>query len=125
MKIVMSADRCVQVSDLSDGDGNRAGRVIWLQCPGCDGLHCVYVEGEDGSRPRGATWDWNGDIDNLTVSPSILVYERLGVDGPPYAPRCHSFVADHAWQYLPDCGHALAGSTVPLVPLPDWKVFDA
>lgn len=69
-------------------------------CPGCEFPHAVIV---GGSGP--VVWQWNGDINNPTFSPSILVTGRI---------RCHSFVKDGKIQFLGDCEHRLANQTVDL-----------
>lgn len=88
--------------------GPQGGRVGFM-CPGCGTMHQVRVEGE--SRPR---WDWNGNADAPTFSPSVLVTmpdpDRTGVN----LSTCHSFVRDGRIQFLGDCTHALAGQTVDL-----------
>ena len=96
---------------------------LMFHCPGCNVKHLVrYGEG-DGPR-----WQWNGDVDKPTFSPSILIrYPRYV---PPATPEhmdvgpqikinivCHSFIIDGCIQYLTDCTHTLAGQTVPL---PEW-----
>jgi hypothetical protein len=94
----------------------RAGGSICFQCPGCDDVHIVAVDGSRG-------WTWNGDPDKPTISPSILVKTGRAVDpsftwepgDPPEI--CHSFVRDGRIELLSDCTHALAGQTVDL---PDW-----
>ena len=75
-------------------------------------MHSVTVE---KPNERGAKWSWNGDMDNLTIKPSILV--RYGRDGKR---RCHSFISDGVWEFLSDCTHTLAGQKVPMVDLPEW-----
>lgn len=92
----------------------RDGRRCWVWCPGCDGAHALAVVGEDGSRPEGPTWEWDGNTTAPTFSPSLLVHAAGD------HPRCHSFIRAGSWQFLGDCGHDLAGQTVPLPPLPDW-----
>lgn len=47
-------------------------------------------------------------MEKPTFYPSLL----LLVTDP--AKRCHSFVTDGKIQFLPDCGHALAGQTLEL-----------
>lgn len=107
----------------------EGGRLLFW-CPGCDGAHQVQV-GEPPLRGR-AGWDFNGDYDRPTFSPSVLVrtghyapgqegkdcwctYEqRLGKTAPFKCSVCHSFVRDGQIQFLGDCTHALAGQTVPL-----------
>lgn len=82
-----------------------ADREEWhFQCPGCCGAHFITTKGE---RPL---WQWNGDLERPTVTPSILV-TLAGA-------RCHLFIRDGNIQFLDDCDHALKGQTVPL---PDWE----
>jgi len=70
-------------------------------------------------------WQFNGDYDKPTFSPSVLVTYEHWV--PPATPEnlnpgpqtkvkdiCHSFVRDGQIQFLSDCTHSLAGQTVPL-----------
>jgi hypothetical protein len=91
------------------------GRALWMWCPGCDGAHRVAVVGKDGSMPHNEpTWEWDGDLEHPTISPSILCHSSGTL------PRCHSFVRHGFWQFLGDCTHELAGQTVEMVPLPDW-----
>lgn len=91
------------------------GRGCWIWCPGCDYQHRVTVVGEDGSQDS-VVWEWDGNVETPTFSPSILVHagERQ--------PVCHSFIRAGRWEFLGDCTHALAGQTVDMVPLPDWLV---
>lgn len=93
------------------------GRACWVWCPACDRAHRFEILGEDGShpdRPRGDHWTWDGNLESPTFSPSLLVH--AGGDQP----RCHSFLRAGRWEFLTDSTHALAGQTVPMVPLPDW-----
>ncbi len=76
-----------------------------FHCPGCECGHYVRTMGPE---PR---WEFNGDQEKPTVSPSILVFW----DDP--ARRCHSFVKDGMIQFLDDCWHPLKGQTVAL---PEW-----
>lgn len=77
-------------------------------CPGCQCAHGINdtwtIEG--GERP--------------TISPSVLVNGSVPEDQRRAAgmPRCHLFVRDGRLEYLADCDHALAGTTVPMVPMP-------
>lgn len=103
-------------------DGEREVRhLVW--CPGCDRAHYVNVEGS-------YTWEWDGNAEAPTYSPSLLVKYRhpaghtnenpapLGYDGPFVDDVCHSFIVAGAWQFLGDSTHALAGQVVPMVPWP-------
>ncbi len=77
----------------------------WLfYCPGCRTSHVVPT-----GDPKG--WDFNGNTESPTFSPSILLY------GDAHAPRCHSFVRDGRIEYCADSTHAMAGQSVDL---PDW-----
>lgn len=93
---------------MSNADGDR---VLWW-CPACDCAHAVPVKPGD---PNG--WDFNGDMESPTLAPSVLVYEHKA--SPPFRdqPRCHTFIRKGNVEFLSDCSHALAGRTVPLVPL--------
>jgi hypothetical protein len=79
-------------------------RFVAFHCPGCEGGHAVPVTG-----PR--AWRWNGSLDAPTLQPSILV-NRGGAN--PTVAICHSFVTACKIQFLSDCTHPLAGSTVEL-----------
>ena len=109
-----------------------SGYVFW--CPGCEEAHHITV-----GSPTHPNWDWDGNLDQPTFSPSILVRgvrkdikksqwkepssleeyscsERLLRD-PAYRTICHSFIRGGMIEYLSDCTHLLAGQTIPL---PDW-----
>ena len=112
----------MKVKYVTDGSGQSVG--VSFYCPGCQGRHTVNFG-----------WQFNGDLDKPTLSPSILVrsghytrepavpgecycdyHERFPDKEPPpwkcYC--CHSFVTDGNIFYCPDTTHALAGQTVPL-----------
>lgn len=83
---------------------------IWFTCPGCGEGHAVNEK-----------WEFNGDFHNPTFSPSILCWndpDPRAAEGSKYRRgwRCHSYIKDGQIEYLPDCTHALAGQTVPMVP---------
>jgi hypothetical protein len=92
----------VQIIDIS----NAFGPDYSFYCPGCKCDHGVWI------IPRAGTpcWEFNGNIDKPTFSPSILVRwpegEKMNI--------CHSFVKDGFIQYLNDCTHELAGQTVEM-----------
>ncbi len=77
-------------------------------CPGCGCCH--YVNTKPGNGP---VWNFNGDVDKPTVSPSLLVTmpnrTTIGVTD-----ICHSFIKEGKIQYLSDCTHHLAGQTIDL-----------
>lgn len=96
-----------------------------LWCVACGTNHTVSINSENG-------WQWNGDVDSPTITPSIKVtgvqWEPDSVFHKPthtVAPGeqivCHSFVTDGVWHYLADSTHILAGRTAALEPPPeDW-----
>jgi uncharacterized protein DUF6527 len=98
------------------GNGTAAGSGLWLWCPGCEDSHRIVVGTSD-------SWSWDGNEAAPTIAPSILVYSHKTFDADRNVvdtPQCHSFVRAGQWEFLADCTHALAGQTVPMVPLPDW-----
>lgn len=102
----------------------EGGYAFW--CPGCKDYHQVIG------------WQFNGDFDKPTFSPSVLVRsghylpEHKGpecwctsnaakhADWEPgfECEHCHSFVENGMIRFLDDCSHALKGQTVPLPDLP-------
>lgn len=82
--------------------------TLIVKCPGCGGFHQIWIG--DGSGPR---WQFNGDFDHPTFSPSLLVRAHDDEDGEDYI--CHSFIRDGHWEFLSDCTHSLAGQRVPMI----------
>lgn len=72
-------------------------------CPGCNYAHVIRTRGEKA-------WQWNGDVNAPTFSPSYLV-------GPGTKSQCHSFIKNGRIEFLNDCWHELKGQTVDL---PNW-----
>jgi len=86
---------------LRSSEGN--GLLFW--CPGCG--HAHRIQHGEGPGPR---WQWNGNADKPTFTPSVLV-----TWSEPSGPKvCHSFVTDGRIQFLADSTHGLAGKTVDL-----------
>jgi Family of unknown function (DUF6527) len=80
-------------------------------CPGCEVSHMITVRRAPhrGEHPK---WTWNGNAEQPTYTPSILV-------GPGSKLQCHLFVRDGCLDFQPDCYHTLAGVTnLPMCPLP-------
>jgi hypothetical protein len=93
---------------LNDDAGNRIGYMV--ECPGCKIGHILHV-----NNPARPNWDFDGNFDAPTFSPSLLVHWP---DGPGRPMRvCHSFIRNGEWHFLGDCTHALAGRSVPMVPV--------
>lgn len=92
----------VRAHPLNDQDGKLAGHVV--NCPGCGYWHLFDL----------GRWQFNGDLDRPTFSPSMLVNANIDRTKHPKLHRCHSFVRDGKIQFLNDCTHELAGKTVDL-----------
>lgn len=95
---------------------SRGAFAIW--CPACKEEHPF-----DKKR-----WEFNGDFDKPTFSPSMLI--RIGPmpEDHPDAGKihvCHSFVKEGNIQYLGDCTHAMAGQTIELPVFPNVKYKQA
>lgn len=105
---------------------------IMFFCPGCKEPHQVRIGAGPGPR-----WGYNGDPENPTFTPSILVRGvRLDMSDddleavldeynlPEDRKRvladkrintvCHTFVTAGRVQFLSDCTHSLAGTTVDM-----------
>lgn len=87
-----------------------------------------------------STWQFDGNVDAPTFSPSVLVTsghyvsthkpgsacwctfneKRIaeGKSTPFKCGRCHTFIKGGMVQFLDDCTHEFAGQTVPLPDLP-------
>lgn len=87
------------------------GRLLGysFECPGCGHWHVVYTEREQENK---IVWQFNGNVDRPTFSPSLLVWCDRGELAGQF--RCHSFIRDGRIQFLGDCSHKLAGQTVDL-----------
>jgi hypothetical protein len=103
--------------------GPDAG-LLTFWCPGCEKGHTVRFGGTEA-------WDWNGDVDKPTLTPSVLVNAHRSSFSEPGTPRtkrdqkrCHSFVRDGKIEYLSDSEHELADHVVDMVALPErYKNF--
>ena len=105
-----------QLRDTSD-KGHEYKSIVFV-CPGCEtvgisGIHMLPVSGDIPPwRPR---WDFDGNTDAPTLSPSILT--SMNWKGEPFV--CHSFIRSGQIEFLSDCTHELAGQTVQLPSLPE------
>jgi hypothetical protein len=104
----------------------RGGQLYgWkFRCPACEAYFAqkkpellpedriFYAQAIVRARTAGSGgWEFDGDLQRPTFSPSFLVY----ADG--FHPRCHSFVRAGKIEYLGDCDHAFAGQTLEI---PEW-----
>lgn len=83
-----------------------------VKCPGCNELHQIAVV--KYNKNGNPTWDFDGNMEAPTFSPSLQVTWNHGPDQVEHV--CHSFIRNGQWQFLGDCTHDLAGKTVPMVP---------
>jgi hypothetical protein len=82
--------------------------------------YLAYCSGCKQSHLIPSRWQFNGNLEKPTFSPSLLIrYHRTILDehdneinGIDYT--CHSFIVDGKWQYCSDSTHALAGQTVEM-----------
>jgi hypothetical protein len=81
-----------------------------------DNRYLFYCEGCKRVHSFNDTWQFDGNFDKPTISPSIKV--TMQYKGTDYI--CHSFIKEGKIQYLNDCHHKLAGQTVPLKNKDDW-----
>jgi hypothetical protein len=79
-----------------------------FHCPGCNCDHDVWTTAVNSSN---AIWQFNGDLEKPTITPSIRVQWGNGN-------ICHSHITDGKIQFLTDSTHELAGKTVEL---PDFE----
>lgn len=102
----------------STEDHTPIRKALHLGCPGCGGAHRIVVWQAPGET--GPVWEWDGNLDAPTVSPSILVRWTWGPERIQKA--CHSFLRAGRWEFLADSTHVLAGQTADMTPVPDWLV---
>lgn len=92
--------------------------ALMFCCPGCaemhgnSGLHSLPVN----SPQKSPSWDWDGNLDSPTLSPSILT-RSANAGGSTV---CHSYLRAGVFEFLGDSTHSLAGQHVPMLDLPEW-----
>ena len=98
-------------------DGHEYQALAFV-CPGCNNsLHMLPVSGDiPPGKPR---WDFDGNLEAPTLSPSILT--RMGSEATgPFV--CHSFLRDGVFQFLMDSTHELRGREALIPDLPEWAI---
>lgn len=111
----------------------KDGRIAHY-CPACDELHFFAIE--EPFKP-GQRWEYNGNAEKPSFSPSMLIRTGHYVDRPGWSNKpgdcaicdaggdygtcgiCHYFLKDGRIEYLSDSTHKLAGVRVPLVEIPE------
>lgn len=100
------------------GNGDDTANVLEFYCQGCKAFHAVAVGENKVGLP---VWEWNHDLDNPTLSSSVLVRSwNKGVEH-----KCHSFIKNGKIQYLTDSSHDLAGKTTDMIEIDSnsWLMF--
>ena len=105
MKIEYNSHKTAVITKGKDSDD------LLFFCPGCQDVHAYRIRG--GS----CVWQFNGDLEAPTLSPSLLC---RGDD--PHR-RCHLFLRDGVIEFCRDSHHDLRGQRSPLPRLPDHWVF--
>lgn len=82
----------------TQADGTQHVRYT---CPGCKHEHSVPA----------AHWNWNGDVDKPTLSPSVRHLDEK--DGKRVT-TCHYFIREGRIEFCGDCQHELSGKIVEL-----------
>lgn len=93
-----------KVYPIQNGTGKNVGYGFF--CPACKYGHVYYTDMDN--RPK---WEFNGDKENPTFTPSLLNNANNYNDNNP---RCHIFVTDGKIHFLSDCTHDMAGQTVEM-----------
>jgi hypothetical protein len=93
--------RMPKLKRVVDRDDQPFGWMIY--CPACKMGHLFDDR-----------WQFNGDMERPTFTPSMLSNGREDAVVNEAVPRCHSYVTDGRIEFLADSTHALAGQTVPL-----------
>jgi hypothetical protein len=88
-------------------------------CKGCEIYHSFRIRLAKNERKDAPVWTFNGDEESPTFAPSLVVTMRDHPPGSGKTAKCHLFLRDGQIQYLGDCTHALAGTTVPVQAEPD------
>jgi len=88
------------VDNIIDGVKYHHTQYLYF-CNGCGHEHAFSLKSEGGNH------DFNMDLENPTISPSLL---QKFIPGK----TCHSFIQNGKIQYLNDCFHHLVGQTVEL-----------
>lgn len=89
------------------------GNDIIYKCPGC-GWHSLPVKiGVKTER----FWEWNGDVDKPTISPSVKhFYPGSVYKAHPNMPAfcCHYHIKNGNIEFCNDCTHEHNSKTLPM-----------
>ena len=96
--------KIVKVEYKHEGNVFKTQYQYW--CNGCGYEHAFSLKSEGGNH------DFNMDLNNPTISPSLL--QNFTPDK-----TCHSYIKEGKIQYLSDCWHKLKGQTIELPNIDD------
>lgn len=98
------------------------GQVVayLLDCPGCGLSHAPYARPH--KSPNGASWEFNGDLEHPTFSPSVLVKVENPYTGKQLV--CHFFINNGFQHFLSDCTHSLKNQTVEMEDVDCPQLFE-
>lgn len=92
---------------VNDQTGNLSGYMF--ECLGCGNMHWYNLYGGVGFSLTHPKWNFNGDLENPSFTPSLLNTKPNSV--------CHLYITNGKIEYLSDCTHSLAGQTVTMIDL--------
>ena len=101
-------------------DSLKRGKDLVFWCPGCNETHYIPVTGN--REPHRPVWEFNGDLEQPTLSPSILRKTGPFPDGHTHV--CHSFIRNGSIEFLGDCSHDKKNTTIPLPDLPPNRDYN-
>lgn len=81
------------VFEYYDGPGPDAGLLFGCPC-GCGDMRSVKFRTNEGRRP---TWDWDGNRDRPTLTPSILIYQ-MDETGKIIGEHWHGYLTAGDWK---------------------------
>jgi len=99
----------VKLSKTIDGQES-----MWFWCVPCNTHHRFITKRGVDEVP---VWDFDGNLESPTFSPSLLCNGRAKAEDLfPHTKshRCHLFLRAGMVEYLSDCTHEAAGTTVPV-----------
>lgn len=112
----------MKIEPLTDSEGKLHHYEFF--CNGCSLYHSFRVALAKNERRDAPVWKFNGDVENPTFSPSLLVTLRDTPTGSGKTAKCHLHLRNGQLQYLSDCTHDLAGTTVPVQAEPDENTHE-
>lgn len=85
---------------VEEHDGEQ---YLIYHCPGCKHNHSVPA----------VRWNWNGNLEKPTLSPSVRHFIPAGEHGPEQT-ICHYHLRNGVLEFCNDCQHELKGQKIPL-----------